>query len=134
MTEIICDTRAELDLEITRVCDRINSLIIGEKFKSGYILYSCINGGSLESIFQHQVSVIHRNPSKVAFEWKSFSPCDINRCLSTCGWCREQVGHCDCSWGREYMQWTFWIASPEEIEFDQNEDNADINNINKGIL
>jgi len=136
MIKIVCDTRTELETEIIRVCDAINSLIPGEKVTSGYILYT-INEDSLEATFQHQVSIRHKNPSQIAFNWRSVSPCNVDRCIPTCRFCNKSEGpiqpYCNCSWGREYVLWDYWIATPEEIERNQDGE-SDINNMNRGIL
>jgi hypothetical protein len=138
-SEIICDTRAELDAEVKRICDAVLSLIPGEKLTSGYILYA-INGYSPESTFQYEVAMNRKNPAKIAFKWKTFNPCDIGRCIPDCGSCHKTNGqptqtYCNCSWGREYFRWTFWIATPEEIAYDENcDDDCNMDDINKGIL
>ena len=140
--KIICDTRAELDVEIQRVYKLIKNLKAGEKVTSGYILYA-INGRSLESIFEHQVSIKHGNPCPIMFECKVCTPCEINRCIPECKVCCKSVEKevekeagtcCTCSWGREYFRWTFWMASPEEIKYNSDSDNENVDNIHRGIL
>jgi hypothetical protein len=137
--EIICDTRAELDAEVKRICNALNSLIPGETVTSGYILYA-INGYSPESTFQYEVAMSHKNPPKIAFKWKTFKPCDIGRCIPDCGFCHKNDNqptqtYCNCSWGREYFRWTFWIATIEEVAYDQDGNNdCDTDNPNRGIL
>ena len=115
---IVCDTRDQLTIEITRVYTELLKLKDHEKIKSGYILYT-INNDSLDPHFIYELSKMFDNNRDlgldIRFTYKGHNPCKLNRCVANCGYCKKEKtqDYCNCSWGREYFNYTFWRSNEE---------------------
>lgn len=99
-----------VDKEIERLMRLFQTIEIGGVVKSAYVLYTSY-GDSITPIFEDcfRREAEERNIKDIRWTYRGKDPCRFNMCIPDCTYCDgSKVPPCRCSWGREFIQYTFW--------------------------